>query len=277
MAAPQVKATKTIAISFSESPEMAALGLGEGHLRDAVAELASYLLASASRLAHGGDLRRRGFTDLLFELVMRYTGEGESCVRVTDYLAWPVHVGMSGPELQALSAGVRGFASLALIGPDGRRMSMDERLQLPSRLPGEDEWAAGLTSMRRAMCEDTDARIALGGRVEGYRGDMPDIAEEALLSLQAGQPLFLVGGSGGCSRDIAETMGLAEAWSNDRADWQDRQRFKCYGPSSLRNGLTLEENRLLVRSQHLDQIVPLILRGMRRTTDGTDAAHWEAP
>ena len=268
MAAPRAESTRTIAISISESPDMAALGLGESHLRDALAELATYLLASGACLAYGGDLRRQGFTDLLFELVMRYTGQGENGVRVTDYLAWPVHVGMSGDELRALSARVSGFASLALMDPEGRRMSMEGRLQLPSRRPEEDEWASGLTSMRHAMREDTDVRIALGGRIEGYRGDMPGIAEEALLSLKAGQPLFLVGGFGGCARDIAETMGLAEAWSNDRADWRGRQLFECCGPESLRNGLTLDENRLLARSQHLDQIVSLVLRGIRRTTDG---------
>ena len=53
--------------------------------------------------------------------------------------------------------------------------------------------------MRRTMLAQTNARILLGGRVENYKGVMPGIAEEALLSLQVGQPLFLLGGFGGCT------------------------------------------------------------------------------
>jgi len=55
--------------------------------------------------------------------------------------------------------------------------------------------------------------------LEGYRGTIPGIAEEASLSLEAGQPLFLVGGFGGCARDIAETLGLAERWAGSRDAW----------------------------------------------------------
>lgn len=57
------------------------------------------------------------------------------------------------------------------------------------------------------MMSDSDARVVIGGRVEGYKGAMPGIAEEVLLSLKAGKPIFLVGGFGGCTRDLAETLG----------------------------------------------------------------------
>ena len=41
----------TLAISASDSPNMAALGLGEGHLKDAMAELAIQLLAVRTNFA----------------------------------------------------------------------------------------------------------------------------------------------------------------------------------------------------------------------------------
>ncbi len=56
----------TVAISTSDSPDMAALGLGEGHLKEAMAELALQLLAADISLAYGGDLRAHGFTQFLF-------------------------------------------------------------------------------------------------------------------------------------------------------------------------------------------------------------------
>ena len=264
----ELRTPKTIAVSTSDSPDMAALGLSEGHFREAVAEVAIYLLASGANLAYGGDLRREGFTELLFELVMRYRQEEEPQARVTDYLAWPVHISMTADDLSKRSLELQEFAHLVLVGLDGSRISMEARQVLPSREPTNDEWPAGLTSMRQAMRGETDARIVLGGRVEGYRGAMPGIAEEALLSFESGQPLFLVGGFGGCTRDIAETLGLVDAWTGSRPAWPGRQRFERYDPDNLRNGLSPEENQVLARSPHIDQAVSLVMLGLHRLRNG---------
>ena len=51
-----------IAVSTSESPDMAVLGLSDGHLRDAMAEIARHVLKFGSRLVYGGDLRQYGWT-----------------------------------------------------------------------------------------------------------------------------------------------------------------------------------------------------------------------
>ena len=263
------QAPKIIAISTSDSPDMAALGLSEGHLREAVAEFAMYLLASGVNLAYGGDLRHHGFTELLFELVMRFRWNEQNKACVTDYLAWPVHIRMTADDLAVLDAKLQGFAQLVLMEQDGGRMSMKQRQALMSREPTDDEWSAGLTSMRKVMCRETDVRVVLGGRVEGYKGDMPGIAEEALLSLESGQPVFLIGGFGGCTRDIAETIGLVDVWAGSRPAWLGRLRFEKYGPGSLQNGLSTEENRVLARTPHINQAVTLVMRGLRRLRGGS--------
>ena len=268
MSAIDTQTPRIVAISMSESPDMAVLGFSEGHLREAVAEFAIYLLASGANLAYGGDLRSGGFTELLFELVMRYRRDEDTDARVIDYLAWPVHVRMKATDLDALAAELQGFAQLALIGQDGRWMSMEERHTLPSREPDDREWGTGLTTMRRTMRGETDARIVLGGRVEGYKGAMPGIAEETLLSLEAGQPLFLIGGFGGCTRDIAETVGLVDTWTGSRSGWPGRQHFKRYTQNDLHNGLSSEENQVLARTPHLDQAVTLVMQGLRRLRNG---------
>lgn len=51
-----------------------------------------------------------------------------------------------------------------------------------------------------------DARIVLGGKVEGYRGFIPGIFEEALLSLEKRRPLYLLGGFGGATEVLAEAL-----------------------------------------------------------------------
>ena len=263
---------KIIAVSMSESPDMAVFGFSDDHLREVVAEFAIYLLAAGVNLAYGGDLRSRSLTELLFELATRYRRREYSGARVIDYLAWPVHVLMKSSDLNALATELQGFAQLAIIGQDGRPMSLEDRRAVPPHEPDDREWSMGLTAMRKIMQGETDARIVLGGRVEGYRGRMPGVAEEALFSLDAGQPLFLIGGFGGCTRDIAETVGLVDSWGGSRSAWPGRQQFKRFTQTDLHNGLSGEENQLLARTPHIEQAVTLVMQGLRRLHNGRNPA-----
>ena len=256
----------TVAISTSDSPDMAALGLGEGHLKEATAELAIQLLAAGKNLAYGGDLRAHGFTQLLFQLVLRYTSTADlqSTVRVTNHLAWPVHIRTPVDRIEALAAELRGAAELVLLQRDGTPMALNARRGLRTYEPTADEWLAGLTAMREFQRSSTDARVLLGGQVADYRGRMPGVAEEALVSLRASQPLFLIGGFGGCARDVAETLGLVKPWARSRTGWPGRQKFERWTGQNLNNGLSPEENEALARTPFIGQAVTLVLRGVHR-------------
>ncbi len=266
MTSPQAETTPSVGISISESPDLRVLGLSDGHLRDAMAEVALRLLASGISLAYGGDLRQHGFTQLLAELVGRYRGHPRHAgtIVVTDYLAWPVHISMTSNELAAFSADHEPAAHLVFLSLDGARLEREQRMSLPAHAPQEYEWAKGLTSMRTVMLADISARIVLGGRVEGFKGAMPGIAEETYLSLDAGQPVFLLGGFGGCARDIAETLGLSERWGGSREDWSGRDCFRNYSPDDLHNGLSQEENYVLARTPHIQEAVDIVSRGLHQ-------------
>ena len=266
MTTSQTDTAPSVGISISESPDLRVLGLSDGHLRDAMAEIALQLLASGLSLAYGGDLRQHGFTQLLAELVGRYRDHPRHAgtIVVTDYLAWPVHIRMTSNELAAFAADHEPATRLVFLALDGARLAREQRLKLPAHEPQEDEWTTGLTAMRTAMLADIRARIVLGGRVEGYRGAMPGIAEEACLSLEAGQPVFLLGGFGGCARDIAETVGLTERWAGSRDGWTGRDRFRKYSPDDLHNGLSRDENTVLACTPHIQEAVALVSRGLRR-------------
>ncbi|MCE2508870.1 MAG: hypothetical protein J4G04_06195 [Nitrosopumilaceae archaeon] len=259
-----------VSISISESPDMPVLGMSDQHLQDAMYEIATHLLANGADLAYGGDLRPGGFTELLFELLYRYgDGTGGGC-NVTNYLAWPVHIGMAANDIDETVSWLR-HIRLRLVGRDGGDISVRKRQRMTSRQPDEWEWPEGLTAMRRTMCSETDARVALGGRVQDYSGRMPGVAEEVLLSLESRRPVFLLGGFGGCTRDIAETLGLVDRWAGSRPAWPGRGELERYGAEDLWNGLSLEENRALAGSPHMGQAVPLILRGICRLR--TDKHH----
>lgn len=256
----------TFGVSISESPDLGALGLGSGHLREAMAEIAIQLLASGANLVYGGDLRRGGFTELLLELVRRYRrpDDADKTKRVTNYLAWPVHIQWPLDELTVVAEDLRGVATVILVGPEGERLRMEKRRLLPARVPSHREWNSGLTAMRRMMVADTDARIVLGGRVDGFHGRMPGIAEEALLSFHANQPLFVLGGFGGCARDIAATLGLIAPSATSGTTWPSRRQFNRWTVSDIRNGLTPKENQILAQTPYIDEILVLLRRGINR-------------
>lgn len=262
----------TVAISTSESPDMPALGLSDEHLRDAMVEIARHLLSLGARLAYGGDLRVRGFSELLFELVARHRRDaeyGDDRTGVINYLAWPVHISKAVADLEQISSDFTGSAELVYLTLDGSPLTLAERRALTASQPTDEQWGSGLTAMRHKMRSETNARVLLGGRVDQYKGIMPGIAEEALLSLQGQQPLFLMGGFGGCARDVAETLGLVTPWAGSRSDWPGRCEFKTFTAADLKNGLTPEENATLARTPHVDQAVTLILRGLLRLGGAT--------
>lgn len=255
---------RNIAISISESPDMAALGYSEQHLKDAMAGFAIYLLASGASLAYGGDLRGEGFTRLMFDLVLRYRPRDCSDPRATNYLPWPIHATMTKQDLEAVDEELQGFGRLVLAGLDGEPVTLEQRDALPRPQVDEAKSVVGLTAMRKLMRRQTDARIVLGGRVVDYKGKMPGVAEEALLSLEADQPLFLVGTYGGCARDICETIGVAKPRNNTLRSWPCRGRFEKYTGDALNNGLNLAENGLLATTPDIDQAITLVLTGLNR-------------
>lgn len=258
----------TVAISISESSDMSVLGLSDEHLVDAMAEIARHLLAMGARLMYGGDLRPKGFTEVLFELVARYRRDaslGDDRLGVSDFLAWPVHISLTPEAVNRLSEELTGVGQVVYLTLDGDIMSTDQRQRLTPRIATDTEWVNGLTAMRNAMTKMSDARIVLGGKVENFKGRMPGIAEEAILALRSGQPLFVLGGFGGCARDISAHLGLVRTQVRT-ASWPGLSDFMEFRDRDLNNGLNYNENEILATSVHVDQLITLILRGLFRQT-----------
>lgn len=259
-------AGRTIALSISDSPDLRALGLTSGHLRDALSELARHLLAEGGRLIYGGDLRAHGFTELLFELAYRHARNLSEPV-VINPLPWPVHCNTPWPDLEARAKAVAPVARIEFLAPDGTIMAPDQRATLPPHPPSEDEWKDGLTAMRHAVAARADATVLLGGQVDMTRikGRMPGIAEEALAAMAAGRPVTLAGGFGGCVRDIIEVLGLAPPHAlSHAAEWGAATLFANHRADDLRNGLGKNDRERLAVTANVDEMVALVLRGVRQ-------------
>lgn len=263
-------AAPTIAISVSDSPDLALLGMGDRHLHRAMNGLATYLLSYGYHIAYGGDLRRGGFTEELFEIASRYDHQptgSEPTPPVTDYLAWPVWTAIPQDELRELSNRLAGVARIVYLSRDGTELG---RLRYPSSPAKPPQVAAALTAMRVTMVHDAAARIVLGGRVTDYQGRMPGVAEEALISLQHHKPLYVLGGFGGCARDIAYAMRLADPIAGTvPPSWDRLDDFAPFGEgaSQLNNGLDTPENSILAQTPYIQEAIALVLRGLRRLAE----------
>jgi hypothetical protein len=78
-------------------------------------------------------------------------------------------------------------------------------------------------------------------------------------------PLYVLGGFGGCARDLASLMGISRrdhSRSTTVGQWAGSETFRSFGVSDLNNGLSAEENRQLADTVYPDQAMALVLRGL---------------
>jgi SLOG cluster2 len=276
----------SVGISISDSDDMEALGYTRQHLEDALTETARYLLANRYRLVYGGDLRTGGFTYQLSDLVKMYSPGSADFFWVTNYLAWPLYHALTLQQQATLnSMGIEMLKGEAPPGSDAACFAslgtVDDKL----------DCAMGLRLMRRAMVRNTNVRIIMGGQLTGYKGCMPGVVEEALLAIEAKQPLYLCGAWGGAAAAIIDAVlkgesewltkeyqsrqegyaALLDAWNvqyaDDRIDYAVIvQKFYEKGVSGLSavNGLSDWENQRLFCTPHPQEMIFLILRGLKR-------------
>ena len=273
-----------ISISEPAEEELVRLGLSELHVRHVFVELVRYVLAAGGSIAYGGDFRAGGYTEALFDLVRTYNPKDlTGPERVFNYLAWPLWTEITGDERASL-ANVATLISVP--APNGAPENLAERAK---RTPPELLWySLALTEMRKLMTSKIGARVIIGGRVSGQQGLYPGLIEEADLALREGVPLFVAGGVGGCGRLLAKSLcgrslqELTLQYQQEHTERYDEllnearaaglepdyeelaRRFASSGMGNLRNGLNETENQHLADSINIDEIVALILRGLRR-------------
>jgi SLOG cluster2 len=253
-----------ISISPPERSELEAKGVVGAHLDRMFLDLAAHLLALGASLAYGGDLRIGGFTRRLVALLETYSDERPGPERVRLFLL--------RPTWEDADASTRADVSL---------VATPELVEPAANVPDS------LTRLRQRMDDACDARIVLGGRLVGYTGRYPGIAEEAWLAARRGTPLYLLGGFGGCAGRLADALLGAdpveltrefqtehnpgyEAVVNAAGDIDYdalRRTFRELGPGGLRNGLAAAESAKLARSSDLNFVAGTVLAGLRRVSE----------
>ena len=133
--------------------------------------------------------------------------------------------------------------------------------------------------MRCEIACDMAALVAVGGRTSGYTGWRPGIAEEIAAAVEAGKPIYLVGGFGGVASWYASAAflegempnapvppGLGAETTGHLALPDVDEVVRALRGGMPRNGLTKAENAHLARTVNADEIVALVLSGLARVS-----------
>jgi hypothetical protein len=271
-----------IGLSTSESEDLARLGLMESHFELALRELARVVLVAGGTLSYGGNLKPGGYTWVLVNELRRYACDG---IGLRSVLHWFEHRQRSLATLKEIrkQLGVQGEL-ICLARDRADKLSIAECLSdrgpeaVVREAPKPDpEVVHSLTLMREYLTAHNDGRLVIGGKRFGYGGPMPGLLQEALLSLQAGQPLYLAAGFGGITLDIAgaveaEARALLPARPVDRPlDTASmagldtvRSMVAGAGWARLNNGLSADENRRLAATHRPAEIAALVSLGLGR-------------
>jgi hypothetical protein len=265
-----------VGISVSDSPDLARLGLLETHFRLALGEIARCVVVSGGMLSYAGRIDPSGYTAFLIKELQRFHRRDRPLL-VT--LALAEHRTLTQQELQDCRADMGLFGSLESLDQDGNVIAAPahEGSIAGSPLPDEALAAQALTAMRKRLARLCNARVLLGGRRTGYRGEMPGLVEEAIQVLENGKPIYLAGGFGGVTLDIIKALGIDDgSWfpamqgqaaldagllGGIRQLTDTAQRMNW---SATDNGLTVEENRKLASTHRPSEIAALVSLGLGR-------------
>lgn len=201
-------ADRLVAISVSGNEDLEPLGYTETHLHDLCIRLARQLLGLGASIAYGGVLGSGTVTSTVHGIARhealdhpsRQPGAKRPAPFV-NYLAWDYHTKLS----KKAEAAERGVCSYVRVD-DRADMAMTATEQQDEAAATIRRRSHALTRMRRWLATEADAAILIGGKRTNFQGLMPGVLEEALYHLEAGHPLYLVGGFGGIVADLAQAL-----------------------------------------------------------------------
>lgn len=260
-----------IAISVSESADLQRLGLSERHLELTIAELSRAIAIAGGVVVYAGGINV-GFTTVVLEQAERYghpTGAFQHVVPYSEHATRPVS------ELTDYAASLGVKSTVELLDADGVPTSVRHGGGVDVRGVDEAGQQQALSAMRRYTAEIATARVVVGGKVFGFAGEMPGVAEEAAATLRAAKPLYVAGGFGGAATLVGSIVAPElYDWLPPElpADVEDGVRERVASVLDLRlppDGLANPERALLAETHRPSDIATLVVLGLARHLGGT--------
>jgi hypothetical protein len=241
-----------------------------------LAEIARSVLTGGGKLCYGGHLDPEGYTALLVQELHRYSRRDRP---LQICLAWPEHRRLSLAALERQKDDLGLFGEIICLDPEGHPVDRSAGRSGDAAEPVTDDSTRrqSLTGLRRFMAAQTNGRVLIGGKRTDFQGHMPGVLEEATISLEANQPLYLAGGFGGVTADAIKALGIDDgAWLPRDADApvndgrltsgldQLTKIAKSVDAHASSNGLTAEESRCLAATHRPSEIAALVSLGLGR-------------
>jgi hypothetical protein len=256
---------KRVAISVSESDDLARLGLDSAHLDLAVAELTRAIVIAGGIVVYGGSIGW-GFTDIVLDEAERY---GSITGAFEHYVPYTEHSGVPHDDLEAYGRGLSVKARVRLLDANGAARSVAEA-STASFARGDVDSSDALSAMRRSTSEVSDARVILGGKVAGFAGAFPGVAEEAALTAAQGKPLYIAGGFGGAATLVGRVAHPhLYAWLPDGlpagvAPEVEAAVSDLLPDRFVDDGLAVDERALLAQTNRPSDVATLSILGLSR-------------
>jgi len=218
-----------IGISISETSDVNCQGV-ESSLPDDILiklsqEIARQFITRSAALLYAGDLRPGGYTEfILNEALILKSKERDLDCTIENHLAWPLQL-MQPEEVKVWLAQYFGLVKFKKHSPPPC-LGIDSNVPIyPTTIENKFIWSRCLTEMRKITIDKSDVRVCAGGKRSGYKGAMPGVLEEVLLSIRKRLPIYLFGGFGGIVQDICELIQnnvvrdtLTEEWQAQHND-----------------------------------------------------------
>ncbi|MGI2106935.1 hypothetical protein ACRN9A_17540 [Shewanella frigidimarina] len=282
-----------IGISISEPEENNLLEIGQSssHLKYLSQDIARHLLSQKGVIVYGGDLRIDGFTDFLISeaqaLKSRINSED---LFIKNYLSWPIYLEDKEEVInwKARSSNMLKMIEVPFEAEIEYLIPNTGKFLPPDNTKNSFIWSKCLTKMRNELISNCHIRICAGGKHNGYKGKMPGVLEEILISIDQNKPIFLLGGFGGVCQSVSELLlsnqiplRLKEVWQKENnAGYTDLlSKIKDLDPEyhpkygnllqiitleKLNNGLDESENIVLFKTPFIDEALHLIFLGISR-------------
>jgi hypothetical protein len=331
---------KTLTKKGLPKPELKALHISRGRLQeirigisagldqkeeDFLISLSGKLFENGATLAYGGNLVKAGTLEKMVKAASEVPEDliaPQEKQRIRNYLGYPAY---KDPTVVTLQEKVKKLIKArrlkTLSKSECGDLSVPENAYFRAR-PEENKdnqnkdkknkdekyepkkhlaWSLSLFRMRVHMIQEISAVVAFGGKDDGRSwGRFSGIAEEVMLALAMGKPVYLLGKPGGAAQAIGKLLGLDETMVNPDTCLADigsiehspiYRHFKHafvlpeqpdlprtvpevrsylfeHGITSSAwpwNGLTPEENRKLFNAEITDpECVNLIIKGLTR-------------
>ena len=303
----------TVGISAGQDPEKL----------DFFGRLTSSLIERGAALAYGGNTYEGDTLTSLVDVVKEFPEEliRRKDKRILNLLAYPSFLKKEYWDARTEEVSrVVAFSELQTLSESEIPRGASDQYFAPWSKTGKHSvdhhvaWSISLFRMRLHLVKQIQALVVLGGKISQPSGGaggkpkampwgrFPGVAEEVMLALAFGVPIYVLGNSGGAAQAIGSLMGLAkipsdpQQWLNKPADAdyealarkleeksgcfkiplkpdlpetyeQLREFFMKQGPESSPwpyNGLTPGENRELFECRDSEQCVELVIRGITR-------------